>query len=67
MMAHLGDWHVFNPTDRSTYPKVAAPVQVRFDDGKFEDGESRMFFPQVNLLPGSSINAWRYVKGVAQR
>ena len=67
MMAHLSDWHVFNPTDRNTYPKGNSPVQFKFDDGKFADGESRTFFPQVNPLPGSSINAWRYVRGVAQR
>jgi hypothetical protein len=30
-MAHLSDWHVFDPNDRKTYPKVDAPVQVRFD------------------------------------
>ena len=44
-----------------------APVQVKFNDGKFEEGGSRMFFPLAHLLPGSSINAWRYVSGVAQR
>jgi hypothetical protein len=66
-MAHLSDWHTFNPSDRKTYPKVNAPVQVRFDDGKFEEGETRMFFPQVNLLPCSSIQAWRYIKGLGLR
>jgi hypothetical protein len=66
-MAHLSDWRVFDPTDRKTYPAMDAPVQVKFDDGKFEEGASRMFFPQTKLLPGSSINAWRYIKGAAQR
>ena len=66
-MPHISDWHAFNPSDRKTYPAVSAPVQVRFDDGKVEEGESRMFFPQVRLLPCSSIGAWRYIKGVAQR
>jgi hypothetical protein len=66
-MAHLSDWHMFDPTDRRTYPTVDASVQVKFDDGKYEEGGSRMFFPQVKLLPCSSINAWRYLKGVAQR
>jgi hypothetical protein len=66
-MAHLGDWHLFNPSDRKTYPKVDVPVQVRFDDGQMEEGDSRTFFPETNLLPGSSINAWRYIKGFAQR
>jgi hypothetical protein len=65
-MAHLSDWHKFDPSNRKTYPTVDAPVQVKFDDGKFEEGGSRMFFPFAQLLPCSSINAWRYVSGVAQ-
>jgi hypothetical protein len=67
-MAHLSDWHVFDPSDKSTYPKVYAPVQVRLEDGKLEEGVSQMFFPQTKLLPNSSsISAWRYIKGVVQR
>jgi hypothetical protein len=66
-MAHLSDWHVLDPNDRETYPKVNAPVQVRFEDGKLAQGDSRMFFPQLKLLTTSAINAWRYIKGVAQR
>jgi hypothetical protein len=61
-MAHLSEWRVFDPSDRRTYPKVKAPVQVRFEDGKLEEGDSRMFFPTTSLLPGSSIAAWRYIK-----
>ena len=67
MMSHLSDWHVFDPTDRQTYPKVSAPVQVRFEDGRVEERDCRMFFPQVRLLPCSSISGWRYIKDVAQR
>jgi hypothetical protein len=67
LMAHLSDWHVFDPSDRKTYPAVDAPVQVRFDDGKLEEGDSRMFFPLTKLLPCSSIVAWRYIKGDSQR
>ena len=66
-MAHLSDWHVFDPTDRRTYPATDSPVQVRFNNGQTEEGQSRMFFPQVKLLPCSSINAWRYIKDVLQR
>jgi hypothetical protein len=62
-MDHLSDWHVFDPTDRKTYPKVKAPVQVRFQGGKLEEGDSRVFFPQTELLPTSSIIGWRYIKG----
>ena len=60
-MDHLSGWHVFDPTDRKTYPKVKAPVQVRFQDGKLEEGDSRVFFPQTELLPTSSIIGWRYI------
>jgi hypothetical protein len=66
-MAHLSDWHVFDPSDRRTYPKVAAPVQVRFDNGQMEEGDSRTFFPRTGLLPSASITDWRYIKGLAQR
>ncbi len=62
-MDHVSDWHRFEPSDRKTYPNMDAPVQVKFDDGKVEEGGSRMFFPLNNLLPCSSINAWRYIKG----
>jgi hypothetical protein len=61
-MDHLSDWHVFDPTDRKTYPKEAALVQVRFRDGKLEEGDSRIFFPRTELLPTSSIIGWRYIK-----
>ena len=50
-MAHLSDWHVFNPSDRKTYPKVNAPVQVRFDSGQTEEGDSLKFFPQESCFP----------------
>jgi hypothetical protein len=65
-MVHLSDWHVFDPSDRKTYPSVKARVQVKFEDGKIEEGDSRMFFPQKKLLPTSSISGWRYVKDVTK-
>jgi hypothetical protein len=66
IMADLGNWQVFDPSDRKTYPKMDdAPVQVRFQNGKLEEGESRMFFSQTRLLPCSSICAWRYIKDIA--
>jgi hypothetical protein len=64
---HLSDWHMFTPKDRTTYPKVNAPVQVRFDDGELKEGYTLVFFPQSKLLPGSSIIGWRYIKGLSQR
>jgi hypothetical protein len=67
VIKHLSDWHEFDPNDRKTYPKVEAPVQVRFDDGRTEEGGSQMFFPVKKLLPGSSIKAWRYIKSIYPR
>lgn len=64
IMKQLSDWQSFDPTDRKTYPKMDAPVQVRFDNGQTEEGNTRMFFPLTRLLPSSSINAWRYIRGV---
>ena len=55
---------MFDSTDRRTYPKVDASVQVRFDDGVLEEGDGLMFFPRAELLATSSIVGWRYVKGV---
>jgi hypothetical protein len=66
-MPHLSDWHLFDPSDRKTYPKVNAPVQVRFEDGRLEEGLSRIFLPLAKLLPSSSIIAWRYIKASVQR
>ena len=51
MEEHLSDWHVFTPSDRRTYPKVDAPVQVvRFSDGGLRAGSSSTFFHRMELL-----------------
>jgi hypothetical protein len=39
-MVHLNDWHRFDPSDRKTYPKVNAAVQVKFEDVMLEEGIS---------------------------
>jgi hypothetical protein len=39
-MDHLSDWHEFDSSDRKTYPKVDAPVQVRFDDETLQQGDT---------------------------
>ena len=56
-MKHLSDWHVFDPTDRNTYPKVNAPVQVKFDNGQMEEGDVRMYFPLTKLFPAHRSGA----------
>jgi hypothetical protein len=61
-MDHIGDWHDFKPADRSTYPRVDAPVQVRFDNGRIDEGEHSRFFPELGHSRNSSITGWRYIK-----
>lgn len=61
-MEDLSDWRDFNPSERGTYPKVDAPLQVRFESGWSEEGTASKFFPMTGLLPVSSILAWRYIK-----
>jgi hypothetical protein len=60
-MPHISDWHDFNAEDWATYPKVNATVQVKFDSGRLQEGETRTFFPREGNLEGSSIAAWRYI------
>jgi hypothetical protein len=60
-MKHLSDWRKFARTDRETYPRVDARVQVEFENGRIEEGDSRAFFPRSGYLPASTITAWRYL------
>jgi hypothetical protein len=66
-MEHLSAWHEFDPKDRSTYPKVDSPVQVRFADGALADGTCHAFFSRNKMLAESRITRWRYVKDKAVR
>jgi hypothetical protein len=61
-MGHLSNWHDFIPEDRSTYPKVGAAVQVRYNSGSEAAGYRDDFFPRCHLLSGSTIVNWRYIK-----
>jgi hypothetical protein len=61
-MEHLSDWHKLNSDDRGTYPHIAHRVQVRFANGRLEEGDRSMFFPASGVLPDSQITRWRYIK-----
>ena len=61
-MEHLSNWHAFHSRDVRTYPKVDAVLQVKFENGRIEEGIASEFFPRTGLLPASSIVAWRYIK-----
>jgi hypothetical protein len=64
-MEHLSDWHDFTPSNRSTYPTVEAPVQVRYRDGIMSEGVSFKSLLQPSLLIANPINGWRYIKDKA--
>jgi hypothetical protein len=66
-MQHLSEWHTFNARDRQTYPKVDAPIQVRYESGSVSVGFSHDFFPASALLSDSLIRDWRYIKEAALR
>jgi hypothetical protein len=44
---HLSEWHPFNPRDRQTYPKVEAPIQVRYESGGVSVGHSHDFLSSI--------------------
>jgi hypothetical protein len=62
-MEHISGFHNFNPMDSHTYPKVNAPVQVRFANGRLVEGLSPTFFAKVDAH--SAITGWRYIKDTA--
>jgi hypothetical protein len=61
-MEYLSNWHDFNAEDRSTYPKVDAAVQVRYDSGSEAEGYGGDFFPLCQRLSGSTIVNCCYIK-----
>jgi hypothetical protein len=54
-MSHLSDWHACDPSDRSTFPKISARVQIRYRNG-LSEGNREDFFPRTGSLTGSLIN-----------
>jgi hypothetical protein len=57
-MKHLSNWHDFDHSDQGTYPKVDAPVQVRYADGQQIEVSS---FREILSSP-RQIAGWRYIK-----
>jgi hypothetical protein len=62
IMKQVGDWHQFDPNNPGTYPKVAAPVQVLYMDGRLVEGFSYYIFPRGIALPDLPSKSWRYIK-----
>jgi hypothetical protein len=61
-MRQVSEWHDFNPTDPSTYPKVDGPIQVKFYSGRIEEGHYFGSFTTSSLLGSSAIVSWRYIR-----
>jgi hypothetical protein len=66
-MDHLSDWHGFDAHDSSTYPKVNAPVQIKYADGGLASGHTFDFFPSLKTVFESPIIGWRYIKTYSSR
>jgi hypothetical protein len=64
-MAHIGQWHHFDPGDRSTYPKVNSPVQVRDAVGARFEGDFLKLVSEARQLLKPKITGWRYIKDKA--
>jgi hypothetical protein len=62
-MEHLSDWHNFDPKVAKTYPKVDAPLQLRFADGSEMDGNLAELARRKKNPGDSQITGWRYIKG----
>jgi hypothetical protein len=64
-MAHIGQWHHFDPGDRSTYPKVNSPIQVRDAIGARFEGDFLKLVSDARQLLKPKITGWRYIKDKA--
>jgi hypothetical protein len=64
-MAHIGEWHHFDPTDGSTYPKVNSPIQVRDAIGGRSEGDFLKLVSDARKLLKPRIIGWRYIKARA--
>jgi hypothetical protein len=61
-MANIGEWHHFDPADRSTYPKVNSPIQVRDAIGARFEGDFLKLVSNARQLLKPKIIGWRYIK-----
>jgi len=65
-VGHLSNWHSFNGHDRTTYPKVNSPIQVKYADGSLVVGYTLDFSPSL-VVPKSPIIGWRYIKAYSAK
>jgi hypothetical protein len=61
-MAEFSKWHSFDLADRSTYPKVNAPIEVRDAMGAMYEGDFLKLVSEARQLLKPKITGWRYVR-----
>jgi hypothetical protein len=61
-MEHIGEWHHFNPADRSTYPKVNSPIKVRDANGAMAEGDFLKLVSEARQRLKPAITNWRYIR-----
>jgi hypothetical protein len=64
-MTHISEWHNFNPADRSTYPKVNSPIQVKDAAGGRLEGDFLKLVSDARQRLKPKIVGWRYIKDKA--
>jgi hypothetical protein len=61
LVTHLSDWPDFDPFDRTTYPTVDGPVQVKYSTGIVRSGYRHDSFPTAGLITKSLVIDGRYM------
>jgi hypothetical protein len=61
-MNHIGEWHYFNPEDRSTYPKVNYPIETRDAIGAKAEGDFLKLVSETRQRLKPMITSWRYIR-----
>jgi hypothetical protein len=62
-MEHFSsEWHRFNPKSAHTYPKIDAPLQVRYANGAERKGSFKELFSPRKTSLDTQIAGWRYIK-----
>ena len=61
-MKYISEWHSFDPKSAQTYPKIDAPLQVRYANGAEQKGNFKELFSPRKTSLDTKITGWRYIK-----
>jgi hypothetical protein len=61
-MKYISEWHSFDPKSAQTYPKIDAPLQVRYANGAERKGSFKELFSPRKTSLDTKITGWRYLK-----